>query len=301
MQTPVKWRRARLSPRAVSKLALSPIVVLMAAAIYGFISWTVVISMTASKVLPKYEFVGFDQYQRLWATPRWIVAVENVFIFSVLFITVTIALGLFLAILVDQKVKGESVFRTIYLYPMALSFIVTGTAWKWMLNPGLGIQNVVRNLGWETFSFNWIVNPDMAIYTIVIAAVWQSSGFAMAIFLAALRGVDGSIIKAAQMEGAGLPTIYRRIIIPMLRPAFLSAIIILTYTSIRSFDLIVAMTGGGPGHATEMPSTFMFSSSFRRNQLGVGAASSVMMLLVVAVAIVPYLYRELRSRNRPGE
>jgi glucose/mannose transport system permease protein len=180
---------------------------------------------------------------------------------------------------------------------MALSFIVTGTAWKWIMNPGLGIQKVVNELGWTSFTFDWITDPNMAIYTVVIAGVWQSSGFAMAIFLAGLRGIDNSVIKAAQIEGASLPLIYRQIIIPMLRPAMLSVIVLLSYIAIKSFDLVLALTNGGPGSATELPSTFMFSATFRRNQMGVGAASAIMMLMTVAAIIIPYLYSELRERN----
>jgi glucose/mannose transport system permease protein len=180
---------------------------------------------------------------------------------------------------------------------MALSFIVTGTAWKWILNPSLGVQKVVNDLGWTSFVFDWITLPEFAIYCVIIAAVWQSTGFAMAIFLAGLRGIDTSIIKAAQIEGASLPRVYLSIIVPMLRPAFLSVIVLLSYISIKSFDLVLALTNGGPGSATEMPSTFMFSATFRRNQMGVGAASAMMMLMTVAAIIVPYLYSELREER----
>src|SRR5690606_21936489 len=204
-----------------------------------------------------------------------------------------------MAILLDQNIRAEGALRAVYLYPMALSFIVTGTAWKWILNPDLGIQKVVNGLGWESFVFNWITQPKFAIYTIVIAAVWQSSGFAMAIFLAGLRGIDNSVIKAAQIEGATLPRIYASIIVPMLRPAFLSVIVLLSYIAIKNFDLVLAMTNGGPGNATEVPSTFMFSATFRRNQMGVGAASAMMMLMTVAAIIIPYLYSELKE-DRDG-
>jgi glucose/mannose transport system permease protein len=180
---------------------------------------------------------------------------------------------------------------------MALSFIVTGTAWKWILNPGLGLEKLVRDLGFESFSFDWLVDPEMAIYTVVIAGVWQASGFVMALFLAGLRGVDDSIIKAAQVDGASLPKIYWRIIIPSLRPVFFSALIILTHIAIKSFDLVIALTGGGPGYASDVPATFMYTFAFTRGQVGLGAASSMMMLAAVAAIIVPYLYSELRGKN----
>lgn len=279
------------------KIVLAPSILLVFVGVYLFIVWTAVISLTDSKMVPKFNFVGLDQYIRLWSTPRWHTAVENLFIFTVLFLVFTIAIGLLMAILLDQKIRAEGALRAIYLYPMALSFIVTGTAWKWILNPSLGVQKVVNDLGWQSFVFDWITKPDFAIYCVVIAAVWQSTGFAMAIFLAGLRGIDNSIIKAAQIEGASLPRIYLSIIVPMLRPAFLSVIVLLSYISIKSFDLVVALTNAGPGSATEMPSTFMFSATFRRNQMGVGAASAMMMLMTVAAIIIPYLYSELKDER----
>ena len=280
------------------RLVMAPSLLVILIGVYLFIAWTGWISLSSSKMVPQYDFVGLEQYFRLWATPRWHTAVANLFIFSSLFLVVTIGIGLIMAILLDQNIRAEGALRAIYLYPMALSFIVTGTAWKWILNPDLGIQKMVNDLGWEGFVFNWITQPRFAIYTIVIAAVWQSSGFAMAIFLAGLRGIDNSVIKAAQIEGATLPRIYTSIIVPMLRPAFLSVIVLLGYIAIKTFDLVLAMTNGGPGNATEMPSTFMFSATFRRNQMGVGAASAMMMLMTVAAIIIPYLYSELKeSRN----
>lgn len=279
------------------RLVVAPSLLVVIVTVYLFILWTGVISVTSSKFVPTYDFVGLEQYVRLWATPRWHIAVANLFIFSALFLALSTGLGLLMAIFLDQNIRAEGVLRAIYLYPMALSFIVTGTAWKWIMNPGLGIQKVVNDLGWTDFRFDWITNPDMAIYTVVVAGVWQSSGFAMAIFLAGLRGIDNSVIKAAQIEGASLPLIYRQIIIPMLRPAMLSVVVLLSYIAIKSFDLVLALTNGGPGTATELPSTFMFSATFRRNQMGVGAASAVMMLMTVAAIIVPYLYSELRSES----
>ncbi|MBP2239125.1 glucose/mannose transport system permease protein [Sinorhizobium kostiense] len=279
------------------RIVVAPSLLVVIVTVYLFILWTGVISFTSSRFVPVYDFAGLEQYVRLWATPRWHTAVANLFIFSALFLFLSTGIGLLMAILLDQNIRAEGFLRAVYLYPMALSFIVTGTAWKWIMNPGLGIQKVINELGWTSFTFDWITDPNMAIYTVVIAGVWQSSGFAMAIFLAGLRGIDNSVIKAAQIEGAGLPLIYRQIIIPMLRPAMLSVIVLLSYIAIKSFDLVLALTNAGPGSATELPSTFMFSATFRRNQMGVGAASAVMMLMTVAAIIVPYLYSELRERN----
>jgi len=267
--------------------------------VYGFIAWTAWISLTGSRLLPNYKFVGIAQYITLFTRePRWWVAILNLFIFSSLFIAFCIALGLILAVLLDQRVRAEGFFRTIYLYPMALSFIVTGAAWKWILNPDLGLERLVQQLGFSGFTFRWLVDSKMAIYTVVLAAVWQSAGFVLALFLAGLRGIDDSIIKAAQVDGASLPRIYWRIIIPSLRPVFLSSVIILSHIAIKSFDLVMVLTRGGPGYSTDMPATFMYAFAFNRGRLAFGAASAMVMFLAVMAIIIPYLYSELRgTRN----
>ena len=235
------------------------------------------------------------QYKKLFKSDRWMVALKNLLIFASLFIATCIALGLILAIFLDQRIRAEGALRTIYLYPMALSFIVTGAVWKWILNPGLGLERLVRDLGFVEFTFDWLVNSKMAIYTVVIAAVWQSTGFVMALFLAGLRGIDDAIIKAAQIDGASLPRIYLRIIIPSLRPAFLSAMIILSHIAIKSFDLVMVLTRGGPGYSSDLPATFMYAFAFNRGRLGFGASSAMMMFFAVMAIIIPYLYSELRK------
>ena len=280
------------------KLVLAPSFVVILLFVYGFILWTVYLSFSASRMLPNYKWAGLEQWERLWRTLNWQVALENLAIFGGLYISVCIVVGLSLAILLDQKIRIEGVLRPIYLYPMALSFIVTGTAWKWFLNPGLGLEKTMHAWGWESFTFDWLINPDMAIYTVVIAGVWQSSGFVMAMFLAGLRGIDNEMLKAAQIDGAPAWKIYTRIIIPQLRPVFLSAIIVLAHLAIKSYDLVIALTGGGPGNATELPATFMYSYSFTRNQMAVGAASAVFMLMTIAALIVPYLYSEIRESKK---
>ncbi len=280
------------------KIVLAPTFVCALVFIYGFILWNAYLSLTPSRMLPNYEFEGLAQYAALWANDRWWVALKNLAIFGILFVLICLAVGLFLAILLDQRVRAEGFIRSIYLYPLALSFIVTGTAWKWILNPGLGVERVVKSWGFPDFTFDWLVNPDMAIYTVVIAGVWQSSGFVMALFLAGLRGIDESIIKAAQVDGASLPRIYWRIIIPSLRPVFFSCFMILAHIAIKSFDLVMALTGGGPGYASDLPATFMYASAFTRNQIGLGAASAMMMLMIVVAVIVPFMYSELRGARR---
>jgi len=280
------------------KLVIAPSFVLSLLFIYGLMAWNGVLSLSASRMLPNYEFVGLAQYEALFESERWWVALRNLGIFGGLFVGGGMALGLLLAILLDQKIRLEGLLRTIYLYPMAISFIVTGTAWKWILNPGLGLEHLVQEWGFADFSFGWLVDPDMAIYCVVLAGIWQSAGFVMALFLAGLRGIDDSIIKAAQVDGASLPRIYWRIIIPSLRPVFFSTLMVVSHLAIKSFDLVMALTAGGPGYATDLPATFMYTMAFSRGQIGLGAASATIMLATVAAIVVPYLYSELRGARR---
>lgn len=281
----------------IPKLVLSPSIAMMLIFVYGFILFTVYLSFTGSRMLPKYDLIGIDNYVRLWGLSTWWTAITNLAIFASLYIIICTVIGLTLAILLDQKIRGEGMLRPIYLYPMALSFIVTGTAWKWFLDPGIGLENTMHLWGWESFDFGWIKDRNMAIYTIVIAAVWQTSGFVMAMFLAGLRGIDNEILKAAQIDGASNWSLYRRVVIPMLRPAFLSAFVILAHLAVKSYDLVIALTGGGPGRATELPATFMYSYTFTRNQMGTGAASAVIMLMTIAAIMMPYLYAELKEKK----
>lgn len=290
----IKQQAQSLLPR----LVLSPSLLLVLIFVYGFILYTGYLSLTDSKMLPSYGFVGLANYQKLWALPHWTRSLTNLAIFASLYIVISTAIGLGLAILLDQKIRAEGALRPIYLYPMALSFIVTGTAWKWFLDPGIGLENTMRLWGWESFSFDWIKDSNFAIYTVVLAAVWQSSGFVMAMFLAGLRGVDSEVIRAAQIDGASTPTIYRRIIIPLMRPVFLSAFVVLAHLAIKAYDLVIALTGGGPGQATQLPATFMYSYTFTRNLMGIGASSAIIMLVMIFSIIIPYLYSELRGEER---
>jgi len=279
------------------KIVISPSFAVILWFVYGFVLWTFYISLTKSKMLPRYDFWGIDQHFRLWSNPRWSIAVENLLIFTVLFVVICILIGILLSILLDQKIRAEGFLRTIYLYPMALSFIVTGTAWKWMLNPTMGIEKLFTDWGFTDFTFDWLVNREMSIYTIVIAAVWQSSGFVMALFLAGLRSIDDEIVKAAKIDGASLYSIYFTIILPMMRPVFMSSIVILLHISIKSYDLVIALTAGGPGISSDMPAVFMTQMAFHRSEIGLASASAVMMFLTVLAVVVPYLYSELRRQD----
>lgn len=287
-RTPVDW---------LPRLVVAPSFIVSLLFIYGLMAWNGYLSLSASRILPNYEFVGLQQYLALFESDRFRVAMTNMGIFGALFIGGAMALGILLAILLDQKVRAEGVLRTIYLYPMAVSMIVTGTAWKWILNPGLGLEHLMHQWGFDSFSFDWLVQQDTAIYCVVIAGVWQSAGFVMALFLAGLRGIDESIIKAAQVDGASLPRIYWSIILPSLRPVFFSTLMVVSHLAIKSFDLVMALTAGGPGYATDLPATFMYATAFTRGQIGLGAASATIMLATVAAIVVPYLYSELRSKR----
>ena len=279
------------------KIVLAPSFIAVMVFVYGFIAWTAWVSLTRSRLMPRYEFDSFIQYERLADSPRFETAMVNLAIFGTLFIVIAMVLGLLLAILLDQKIRTEGAIRTIYLYPMALSMIVTGTAWKWILNPELGIEATVKGWGFANFEFNWLVDPDMAIYTVVLAAVWQSSGFVMALFLAGLRSVDEEIIKAAQVDGIPTWRVYSTIIIPSMAPIFLSAFIVLAHLAIKAFDLVIALTGGGPGYATDLPATYMYAMAFSRGDIGQAASSAMVMMLVVFAIVVPYLYSELRTKD----
>jgi glucose/mannose transport system permease protein len=277
------------------KLLFSPSVFLVLVCVYGYIMFTIYLSFTSSTMLPSLELTGTASYSRLLGLENWQVSLRNLGTFASLYILIALALGLGLAILIDQKIRAESAFRSIFLYPMALSFIVTGTAWKWLLDPGVGLERSMHLLGWESFSFTWIKDSEMAIYCVVIAAVWQTSGFVMAMFLAGLRGVDSEQVNAARVDGARTWQIYLRVILPQLGPVFVSAFVILAHMAIKSYDLIVALTNGGPGRSTWLPSVFMYQYTFTRNEMAVGAASSVLMLVAIGAVVLPYLFSEMRK------
>ncbi len=287
------------------KIVLAPSFALVLIFVYGFNLWTLLLSFTNSKAFTNFNFIGLSNYQKLWTwtfetdpPSSWYTALVNMGVFGGLYVAFCLILGLTLAILLDQKIRGEGILRPIYLYPLALSFIVTGTAWKLFLDPGIGLEKAMHDIGWSSFRFDWVVTPSMMIYCVAIAGVWQTSGFVMAMFLAGLRGIDGEILKAAQIDGASAFAIYWRIVIPIMRPVFLSAIIVLAHMAIKSYDLVLSVTGKNPGGAAELPSTFMYSYTFTRDQMAVGSTSAVIMLMTIAAIMIPYLYSELKEKSR---
>ena len=264
----------------------------------GGTAWTVLHSFTKSKLLPKLNFVGLDQYERLWGARRWLVSIENLAVYGVLSLVFTLVIGFTLAALLDRKIRGEAVFRTIFLYPFALSFIVTGLAWQWILNPDLGVQQVVRDLGWASFQLNPLNNPDTVMYGILVAGLWQGTGLIMVIMLAGLRGIDEDIWKAARVDGIGTVKTYVRIIIPMMRPVFVTALVLIASGIIKLYDLVVALTNGGPGLSSEVPAKYVINYMFRAQNLGQGFAASTMMLLSVAIILIPWSYLEFGGKKR---
>ena len=269
-----------------------------AAHIVLFAAWTIWMSFTSSTLMPVSDFVGLRNYTLVLGTRNWKIAFDNLLLFSSGFVVLTMLTGLVLAILLDQRIRGENVLRSIFLYPMAVSFVVTGVVWSWLLNPGMGIQKLVNDLGWTSFRFDWLIDREMAIWTIVLAGVWQASGFAMALLLAGLRSVEADLIKAAQIDGAGPVRMYLRVILPTLWPIIIAVLVILLQMAITTFDLVRALTGGGPGIATQLPALVVYDFMFQRGQLGRGAAAAVLMLLTLLFVLVPHAAWKYAQRRR---
>jgi glucose/mannose transport system permease protein len=287
------WRR-----QAPAAIALLPAAIIVVSIYLGAMLWTVRLSFSSSKMLPVFDFVGLQQYQRLFATERFVLSTWHIALFGVLFIAGCLVLGFLLAVFIDQNVRFEDAFRTIFLYPFSMSFIVTGLAWQWFLNPGLGLQKAVRDLGFADFTFDWLVQQDYVIYTLVIAAIWQASGLVMAILLAGLRGIDAELWKATRIEGIPTWRVYVSIVLPMLTPMLVTASVLLAVAVAKLYDLVVAMTKGGPGLASEVPAKFIMDNFFERANVGLGSAAATVLLVTVTALIAPWVYAEhLRPRR----
>jgi glucose/mannose transport system permease protein len=266
--------------------------------VVGFTAWTTWLSFTPSDLLPEYDWAGLRSYRAVLRTENTAIAYANLLVYSVGYVGLTMIVGFVLAVLIDQRIRAENLLRTIYLYPLAVSFVVTGTVWSWLFNPGQGIQKFVNSLGWTSFRFDWIIDRDFALYTIIIAAVWHGVGFAMALFLAGLRSIDPDLHKAAQIDGAGPFRFYLRIAAPGMAPIAISVLVILLQYAIKTFDLVRALTGGGPGISTTLPALVVYDFMFQRGQLGRGSAAAVLLLLSLVVVLLPYyLYIHWRARR----
>ena len=283
-----------------AKIAAIPMIVTALFVFVGGTAWTIVYSFTKSGLLPRLKWVGFQQYERLWDTKKWLVSIENLFIYGLCMLILMFVIGFILAALIDQKVRFESVFRTVILYPYALSFVVTGLIWQWILNPSFGVQGIVRDLGWASFTFDPLYNPDIAIFGVLIAGLWQGSGLVMVLMLAGLRGIDEDVWKATRVDGIPTWKTYVVVIIPMMRPVFITTLVIVTTGIVKVFDLIVAQTGGGPGIATEVPAKYVYDLMFQAQNLGQGFAASTMMLLTVMLVVIPWAMLEFGGSKKHG-
>lgn len=291
--------------RLISLALLTPSVIVIAVFVYGFIAFSGFASLTKwDSLLPDFTLVGLRNYERLFAVPRFQIDLGNIITFTGLFIPVCLAVGFLLAVLLDQRVRGENLFRSIFLFPMAISAVVTGVVWRWLLSPGTaaagahGVNALLDGVGLGFLKNGWYTDPAIGIKAVVIAAGWQMSGYAMAMYLAGLRSVPQELREAAQIDGAGELGVYRHVVLPLLRPITLSAAIILGQIALNLFALVVSMTGPGPGFSTDVPALFMFDTVFRGSNYAQGAAIAMLMLVLVALLVVPYLIHTFRHEVR---
>ncbi|NCF48386.1 MAG: ABC transporter permease subunit [Bacteroidetes bacterium] len=291
-------RPSILSRNISSKIASIPMALTALVIFIGCSTWTVVYSFTGSKLLPKLRWSGLSQYDRLWGTDRWIVSIENLAIYGFCMLLFSMVVGFVMAALLDQRIRFENTFRSIFLYPYALSFVVTGLTWQWMLNPTFGVQKVVRDWGYTAFTFAPLTDSDYAIYGVLMAGLWQGTGLVMVIMLAGLRGIDEDIWKATRVDGIPKWKTYIRIVIPLMRGAIITALVLVATSIIKVFDLIVAQTQGGPGLATEVPAKYVMDMMFRNQNLGQGFAASTMMLAFVIIILIPWTVYEYREKRR---
>jgi glucose/mannose transport system permease protein len=275
--------------------ALLPMAATVLLAYIGTMAWSVKVSFSSSRTLPVDNVVGLMQYAKLFETERWTLSLQNMALFGVLFIVGCMVLGFALAVFIDQRVKGEAVLRTVFLYPYAVSFVATGLVWQWLLNPELGLQSTIRGLGFESFTLDWIVQQDAVMYAVALAAVWQASGLVMALMLAGLRGIDDSLWKAARIDGIPTWRVYVSIVLPMLGPSIGTALVLLSVGVVKVFDVVVAMTQGGPGLASEVPAKFIMDNLFGRANIGLASAASTVLLITVLAVVAPWLYWRHRA------
>lgn len=284
-----------------SFLFILPSIILIAIFVYFFIFWTGFISLTDwNDIFPSFNIVGLRNYIELFQNFLFQISMKNTLVFTALFLVSSLILGFLLAIFLDQKIRGENIFRNIYLFPMAISFVVTGVVWRWILNPGtinnpVGLNQILDKIGLSFLKSGWYTDSKIGIKAVVIAAVWQMSGYVMAMYLAGIRGIPSELFEAAQVDGANMWQVYRYIVLPLLRPITLGAIIILGHISLKIFDLVVAKTGSGAGFSCDVPTLFMYDTTFRGNHFAQGASIAIILLLMVGVLIIPYLRYSLKS------
>ena len=279
----IRW--SRLSPQ----LALTPALAVTVVAFLGAIGWTVYMSLTRSRRFAEYEIDWTDwarQYERLFKDDGWQISLQNLVILGI-GSTLAIVFGFILAALIEREKRGEGFFRTVFLYPLAVSLIVTGVAWRWMFNPSFGVQAFFNSIGLGFISFDWLSNADTAMYGIILAYIWQGSGFYMALMLAGLKSINTEIWSAARLDGVSIWRLYIEIIIPMMKFTFLTCAILLSLGVVKAYDVVVAMTNGGPGQATWVPAYFTINAYWQRSNLGYASAAAVIMLLITAAIFLP--------------
>lgn len=299
---PKRRLRFLTSDRIISFLLIAPSILAIAIFVYGFIAFTGFASFTKwNSLIPNFTLVGLSNFQKLFDTTRFQIDLRNTVTFTILFLILCLSLGLILAVLLDQHIRGEAIFRNIFLFPLAVSYIVTGVIWRWLLNPGsaqlgaTGVNLLFDKIGLGFLKNGWYTDPNIGIKAVVLAATWQLSGYVMAMYLAGLRGIPEDLREAARVDGASEFQVYRHIVLPLLQPITLGAVIILGHMSLKIFDLVVSMTGSGPGFSSDVPAFYMFDTTFRGNNFAQGAGIAVILLFMVAVLIVPYLIYSTRT------
>ena len=297
MTAPRSWWKVRAGQLSAG-VALLPLALIVLVAYVGTVLWSLRVSLTNARTFPSDVYVGLAQYERLFQNERWLLSLNNLALYGLLFISLCMVLGLLLAVFIDQKVRGEGLLRTVFLYPYAMSFVATGLVWQWLLNPELGLQNAVQGLGFSGVQFDWIVDQDKVMYTIVLATVWQASGFVMALLLAGLRSIDAQIWNAARIDGIPTWQVYVFIVLPMLGESMATVFVLLLTATVKLFDAVVSMTQGGPGNASEVPAKFIMDHLFGRANLALASAGSVVLLLTVLALVAPLLYARSRHQRR---
>ncbi|UYO98933.1 sugar ABC transporter permease [Oceanotoga sp. DSM 15011] len=291
-----------------------PSLTLIGIFVYYFIFLTIKNSFSnfnsfSALVKNDFKFVGFRNFERIFSDTRFQTDLWNTLFFTLFFISFCIILGLILANLLDKGLKGSRFFQNLFLFPMAISFVITGTVMSWIFAPGnipsdpQGLNLLFEKLGLNNLQWMWFTSTDsigkfnLALIPVILAAVWQMSGYIMAMYLAGLRAIPTDVLEAARVDGASNSKIFWSIKMPLLKPITLSAMIVLGHVSLKIFDLIYAMTGSGPKNVTDMPAVYMFELTFRSNKYAMGSAISIIMLLMVAVIIIPYLYSSFRKES----
>jgi glucose/mannose transport system permease protein len=291
----MKIRWSKVAPQA----ALMPAVAVTLTAFVGSVLWTIYVSFTNTKRFPDYSIAGLKQYFRLFNDELWSKSLENMFILGVGSLG-SIVLGFILAALIDKEVRGEGIFRTVFLYPLAVSLIVTGIVWRWLFNPSVGVENFFHSIGWNWIHFNWLASSQTVMYGIILASVWQSTGFFMALMLAGLKGINPEIWSAAKLDGVSFWRLYFEIIIPMMKLTFVTCVILLSIGVVKAYDIVVAMTNGGPGGSSFVPAYFAINAYWLKENLGYASAAATIMLLITAILFLPFLLLAIVRRKIAG-